>query len=126
MFKSVGGVPISITIDGRDFTPAGDNFPEIIFGGFDTEVAQNGNGTARQKKSRNSAQINSIEIASIADDDLHYLTEITRRQDFVPVSITLINGDIYAGEMMITDAPTGSTENATISISLAGPSLTRQ
>ena len=125
--RGIGGVPTTVSIDGRIFTPAGDNEVEIKLGGFSNEVPQNANGTGRVVKTRQNASISGLELAAMTEDDLEFLTEACNAQRLFPVAIELASGEIYSGDMQITgDPPTASSMNATIAISLSGPQLGKQ
>jgi hypothetical protein len=59
----------------------------------------------------------------INDDraDLEFLQEISDGLEFVPISITLANGNTYQGKGTITGDVESSTEKATAGITLEGP-----
>lgn len=124
----VGGSIESVTLDGRTFSVPADAESQRKLGGFENEVLSNGDGTARQIKTRVPLSIDGLTVAiddSNGDDE--FLQALANRNDFWPVAITYASGEVYQGScQLVGEMPTGS-QAASKAISLAGPGvLTRQ
>lgn len=124
----VGGSIESITLDGRNFSVAADAEAQRKIGGFENEVQSNGDGTARQIKTRVPLSIDGLTVdIDDAQDDAQFLQELQNRNTFFPVSITYASGETYQGEAQIVGETQTSSQNATAAVSLMGPGiLTRQ
>ena len=124
----VGGSIESVTLDGRNFSVAADAEAQRKIGGFENEVQSNGDGTARQIKTRVSLSIDGLTVdIDDAQDDAQFLQELQNRNTFFPISITYASGETYQGEAQIVGETQTSSQNATAAVSLMGPGvLTRQ
>jgi hypothetical protein len=122
MGAAVGGSIESISLKGRLFPVAADADAGRNLGGFTNEVQANGDGTARLVKKRMPWKLGGLDV-EINDDraDLEFLQEISDGLEFVPISITLANGNTYQGKGTITGDVESSTEKATAGITLEGP-----
>jgi hypothetical protein len=59
--------------------------------------------------------------------DLEFLQEIADGNTFVPITIELVSGHVYQGKGTVTGDVKGSTQNATVPITLSGKEkLTQQ
>lgn len=119
---AVGGSIESISIAGRNFAVASDAEANRKLGGFENEVAANGNGTARIVKTRVPWSLDGITVE--VDDsrgDQEFLQDIANGNEFVAVSMTLASGFTYQGQGVITGEMQASSQNASASISLMGP-----
>ncbi len=125
---ATGGSIESVSIAGRTFSVAADADSNRKLGGFMNEVQQNGDGTARMVKTRESWMIDGLQL-SIDDSrgDQEFLQGVADGDAFEPCLITYVSGESYQGEGTITgDLQTGS-QNTTASVVLMGTgTLTRQ
>lgn len=119
---AVGGSIESITLDGRIFAVAADAEGQRKLGGFENEVAANGNGTARIVKTRVPWGLSGITVEvddSRGDDE--FLQGLQNRGDYFPCAISLASGVVYQGRGQITGESPTSSQSATKQISLMGP-----
>lgn len=126
--SQVGGSIESITLDGRTFSLPSDTEVQRKLGGFENEVLANGDGTARHTKTQTPWSLDGI-VVGVADDngDQEFLKELSARNDFFPVAITLVSGLVYQGSGMITGELQYSTQSATAAFGLMGSGeLTKQ
>lgn len=125
---SAGGSVESITLDGRNFSVAADAEVQRKIGGFENEVQANGDGTARQIKTRVPLSLDGLTLdIDDAQDDAQFLQDLQNRNDFFPISIEYASGEVYQGTAQIVGETQTSSQNATASVSLMGPGvLTRQ
>lgn len=122
--SAVGGSIESVTLDGREYPVAADAEAQRKLGGFENEVAANGDGTARVIKTRVPLAIDGLTI-QIDDtrNDHEFLQELADRNDFFPVAITYASGVTYQGSAQITGEMQVSSQNATAAVSLMGPGI---
>jgi hypothetical protein len=123
-----GGSVESITLQGRTFAVAADADANVKLGGFTNEVAANGDGSARQLKTREPWSISDLAVAIDPDNGDHeFLQDISDAQVFAPVTITYASGAVYQGSGQITGDLQVSTANTTAGLSLMGTgTLTKQ
>ena len=124
----VGGSIESITLNGRTFAVAADAEAQRKLGGFENEVQANGDGTARQIKTRVPLAIDGLTL-DIDDDkgDQEFLKELSDGNDFFPIAITFASGEVYQGTAQLTGETQVRSQNATAAVSLMGPgTLTKQ
>lgn len=125
---AVGGPIESVEIDGRYFSVAADSDGNRDLGGFSNEDMPNGDGTARQIKTR---KVWMIEGLALATDDLlddqEYLQSKANQAGYFPITFTFASGSIYGGSGNISGDIKFSNQNATIPLSFSGPqTLTQQ
>lgn len=120
--SGLGGSIESISIRNRLFAVASDADATRKLGGFENEIQLNGDGTARQVKTRVPWMLGGLTV-DIDDDraDQEFLKEIQDGKGFVPITITFVSGTTYQAKGQITEAVDYSSQNATASVSLAGP-----
>ncbi len=125
---AIGGSIQSISIRGRLFAVASDAEANIKLGGFENEVAANGNATARLIKTRVPWSIDGLQIEiDNTRADHEFLKEIADSLEFVDFTIELAGGAIFQGEGQLVDEVTVSTQSATATIAAMGPAnLTQQ
>lgn len=121
---AVGGSIESVNIRGREFAVAADAEAQRKLGGWENEVQANGNGSARIIKTKVPLSITGLTL-EIDDDrgDLEFLQEVADLPGFVPVGITYASGSTYQGQATIVDELQSSSQNATATVSLAGPGI---
>jgi hypothetical protein len=119
---AVGGSIESISIRGRLFPVASDAEANKKLGGFENEVAANGDGSARLLKTKVPWGIDGLQI-EIDDNraDAEFLQEIADELDYVAITMTLASGVTYEGTGTIVDEIQSSSQSATASINLMGP-----
>lgn len=124
---AVGGSIQSITIRGRIFPVASDAEANKKLGGFENEIQANGDATARLIKTRVPWSIEGLQI-EINDTraDQEFLKEIADGLDFVSIEMELASGIVYAGTGQLSEEVTASTQNATATITVAGPGSLEQ
>lgn len=125
---AVGGPIESVSIDGRYFTVAADADSNRELGGFTNENQSNGDGTARQIKSRKPWQIDGLTL-SIDDllEDQEYLQNKSDQAGYYPINITFASGVVYGGSGCIVDELKFSNSGSTVPVTLGGPlKLTQQ
>lgn len=125
---SVGGSIESVTLDGRTFSVAADAESQRKLGGFENEVQNNGDGTARIIKTRMPLSLDGLTLDTDDDQgDQEYLQALADGNRFFPMVITYASGVSYQGEAQIVGEMQKSSQNATTSVSLMGPGvLTKQ
>lgn len=120
--SQVGGSIESVEIDGRSFSVAADADATRKIGGFENEMQSNGDGSARQIKTRVPWSVEGLTVA-IDDDrgDESFLQALANASRNFPVVITYASGKSLQGTGQITgDNPT-SSQSQTKQISLGGP-----
>ena len=119
---AVGGSIESITLDGRIFAVAADAEGQRKLGGFENEVQANGNGTARQIKTRTPWGIDglTVEIDDSRGDD-EFLQDLADRTEFYPIAVSFASGKDYQGTGQLTGENPTSSQSATKQVSLMGP-----
>jgi hypothetical protein len=126
--SAIGGSIESVTLDGREFAVAADAEAQRKLGGFENEVAANGDGTARLIKTRVPLAIDGLTV--VVDDsrgDHEFLQDLSNRNDFFPVALTYASGVTYQGLAQIQGELQSSSQNATAAVNLMGPGiLTKQ
>lgn len=117
----VGGSLRECSINNRIFQCPADAAVKIKTGGFSNEIMPTGSGTSIMQKTRVCAGIEGLVVAIDANnDDLKFLQDIADGEVFVPVTVTLADGNTYSGDLQITDAPEHDTQKATCELKLAG------
>lgn len=119
---ATGGSIESITFAGRYFAVAADADANRKLGGFENEVLANGDGTARQIKTRVPLMIEGLPL--VIDDlkgDSEFLQDRADSGDFSPFGITLASGVTYVGRAQIVGEFATSSQSATAPTSFSGP-----
>jgi len=118
---STGGPIEEISLDGRSFSVAADADTQRKLGGFENEVAPNGNGTARMLKTRVPWSLTGINV-DINDDnnDHEFLQALADGQRYFPVAVTYASGAVYQGTGQITGEVQYNNTNTTAALNLAG------
>ena len=124
---AIGGSIESITLDGREFTVAGDAEAQRKLGGFENEWQMNGNGTARLIKTRVAWSLDGvvIEVDDSRSDQEFVKSLIDRNAEF-PVAITYASGLTYQGTGQVIGENAASSQSATMAVSLMGPGVLSQ
>jgi len=119
---AIGGSIESITLAGRTFGVAADADSNRDIGGFSNEVLANGDGTARQIKTRKPWKLDGL--ALVVDDtrgDLEFLQDIADASADVPVTVSYVSGKVYQGTGTISGDLQASSQSATAPVTLSGP-----
>lgn len=121
---AVGGSIRALTLDGRIFPVIADNESQRKLGGWENEVAANGDGSARIIKTRVPLSIDGISV-EIDDDraDHEFLQELADRVDFFAVAITYASGRTYDAQAQITGEMQVSSQSTSATFSLMGPGV---
>lgn len=117
----VGGSLRECSINNRVFQCPADAAVKIMLGGFSNEIAPTGSGKSIMQKTRVTSGIEGLVVAIDANnDDLRFLQDIADGAEFVPVTVTLADGNTYSGSQQITEPPAHDTQKATCELKLAG------
>lgn len=120
--SAIGGSIESITLDGREYSVAADAEVQRKLGGWENEVAENGDGTARIIKTRVPLALDGLTLnVDDSRNDHEFLQELANRKDFFPIAITYVSGVTYQGSAIITGEMQVSSQAATAAVSLMGP-----
>ena len=125
---AVGGYSTFISLDGRSFTLAEDVDLERSLGGDTNDVLMNGDGTARLKKNKARWEVGGLKVVcNDYNDDQQYIEELAARNSFFNIQFDLPSGLIYAGVGQLIGDKKYSSQNAVITLTVAGPGvLTKQ
>ena len=119
---ATGGSIESISIRGRLFAVTADSDSNLKIGGFEVEVAPNGDGSARKIKTRVPWSLDGINVAIDHDRaDMEFLQDRANEDDFVPITVTYASGSTWQGRGTVADELQFSSQNSTASLSLMGP-----
>jgi hypothetical protein len=121
---AVGGSIESVSIAGRTFAVAADAEGNRSLGGFSNEVQANGDGSARQVKTRNPWEVSGLTL--VVDDDRgdhEFLQDVADGSGFEAVAITFASGSTYQGEGTLSGGEMiqFNTQNSTADVTLSGP-----
>lgn len=125
---AVGGSIVKVTIRGRIFPVASDADATKKLGGFENEVAANGDGSARKIMTRVPWSIDGLQLeTSDARADHEFLQEIADSLEWVPISMELASGAVYQAQGTVSSELGSSSQSATTAVTLSGPgSLSQQ
>lgn len=125
---AVGGSLESLTIDGREFPVTADVEAQRKLGGWENEMLANGDGTARQKKTRVPWSLEGV-VVEVDDSrgDHEFLQERADGFSLFPCALTYASGITYQGEGQIVGDLQASSQEASAAVSLMGSGkLTKQ
>jgi len=117
----IGGSIQSISIGGRLFAVTADTDATRELGGFNNAVNSNGNGTARQEKTRVPWSVKGVvvEIDNTRADQ-EFLQGVQNSNDDVPCTLSFVDGTTYQGTGTIIDAVEYNNMSTTATVNLAG------
>lgn len=119
---AIGGSIESVSIRGRLFPVASDAEATKKLGGFENEVAANGDGTARKLMTRVPWSIDGLQLeVSDVRGDHEFLQEIADSQEWVPITMTLASGITYQAQGTVSGELGSSSQSATAAVTLSGP-----
>lgn len=122
MSAAVGGPVEEVTIDGRRFSVAADADATRELGGFTNEVAPNGDGTARILKTRKSWKVGGLQLEVNSNrGDQEFLQQKSDSKEFYPITMTMCDGSVFAGQGIISGDLQASTMKATAGVEFSGP-----
>ena len=118
---AIGGSIRELSLNGRVFAPTADASTTTNLGGYSNTTEPNGNLTGRQVKTAMpwSVKGNSVEI-DLNRGDMEFLQDIADRFDFVPITITFVDGTTYQGAGLIEGDLEYSNDSASASFDLSG------
>lgn len=119
---AVGGSIESVSIKGRTFPVASDAAATRKLGGFENELRANGDSTVRIIKTRMPWGVEGIVLE--CDDvrqDQEFLQDISDRNDFVDITMTLVSGLTYQGTGTLYGEVTKDEQSATVTVTFGGP-----
>lgn len=125
---ATGGSIESVNVGGREFAVAADAEAQRKLGGWENEVLANGNGTARQIKTRVPLSLEGLTL-EVDDDrgDQEYLQGLADGSSFFVLGVTYASGLTYQGQAQITGEFAYSNTSATAQTNFGGPGkLTKQ
>lgn len=126
--SAVGGSIEAVSLDGREYPVAADADSNRDLGGFNNEIQMNGNGSAREIKTRVPSGFDGLSL-EIDDDqgDLEALQDFANRPGLKPVIVTYVSGISYQGVCQIVGEIKASSQTTTAPIALMGQfKLTKQ
>lgn len=119
---AIGGSIASVILDGREFPVAADADASRKLGGFENEVMANGDGSARQVKTRVPWAITGLTVEVDNDrGDQEFMQALADRNDFYPIAVTYPGGETYQGTGAVAGENPASSQSATLAIELSGP-----
>lgn len=123
-----GGSIESVTLDGNTYAVASDADVQMKLGGFENDVQANGDGSARQIKTRVPWSLADCQLSiDPATQDFEDLQNLADGQVFFPVTITEASGFIYQGQGQLTGELVKSLQNTVATVSIMGTGeLTKQ
>lgn len=120
MAKANGALE-SVVLNGRRFTCDAENEASVDLSEWDNEVKPNSDGTFRTVKSRHVQKIESLTLEIDVDrGDVDFINEVKAKLAPVPLSATRVDGKMYEGEVMITDATSLNDNESTMEVTLTG------
>lgn len=125
---ATGGPVEEVNIRGRGFSVAADADGNRHLGGFTNEIEANGDGTARDIKTRVPWSLSGLTLV-IDDDrgDQEFLQDSADLPGFWPIAFTFASGLVYQGSGQIVGDATDSTASTVAAIDFKGPGrLTKQ
>jgi hypothetical protein len=119
---ATGGSIQEVSIRGRIFPATADADAKLNLGGFNNEVSPNGDGSSRTIKKRVAWAVGGLKLQIDNDrGDLEFLQEIADGEDYVAMTVTLVDGTTYGGVGQVADEIASSTGDTTCEITLSGP-----
>lgn len=119
--SETGGSVESVTLDGQTFSVAADADVQMKLGGFENEVQPNGDGTARQIKTRIPWSLADLTLSIDPEGgDLEFIQKLADGQVFFPCTITEVSGAIWQGNGQVTGEVQRSLQATTAGLSLMG------
>jgi hypothetical protein len=119
---STGGSLETISINSREFSVAADADTQRKLGGFENENAPNGDGTARQLKTRVTWKLSGLTLDVDDDrDDHQFLQDIADAKGYFPISATYTSGAVFQGTGNIEGEMQYSNQNTLVSLDVGGP-----
>ena len=118
---SVGGPIQEITLDGRRFAVDGESDGARKLGGYENEFKSNGDGTARQVKTRVPWSVSGLAI-EIDDSraDQEFAQALANRNESFPITVTYASGETYQGVGNFMGEMSFNNLNTTMTCGLAG------
>lgn len=118
----IGGSMETISLAGRDFAVTADTDSSTKRGGFEAELAMNGDGTGRKIMTRVGWALGSVTVSvDQARDDAEYLQSIVDAKQFIDVTATYADGTTWGGRGTIIGEKTFSSVATAESFGMAGP-----
>jgi len=119
---AIGGSIESISVKSRNFPVAADADSNRDLGGFTNEVQANGDGSARQVKTRKPWKLEGIQLEiDNVKEDLEFLQGVSDAQDWVPILVTYVDGTSYQGRGTLNGDVMAASQNATSTLEFSGP-----
>lgn len=124
---SASGSIESCNVDGRRFSVAADADADRDLGGFTNEAQPNGDGTVRYVKTKKAWKLSGLTLSLNNNrGDQEFLQARANSLTPYPISITLVDGVVYAGVGMITGDLAGKTMPGTADVEFSGEHTLKQ
>lgn len=120
----VGGSIVSVSFNGRSFSPDGDTDASQALKDFENEMKVNGDGTPRLIKKRVLKMLESLSVAvSDANSDLEFLSDLNDNGDgnadgLFGIVAELASGAIYAGRGQFVGDVKRTTSESMVDLTL--------
>ena len=119
--SETGGSVESVTLAGNTYAVAADADVQQKLGGFENEISSNGDGSARQIKTRVPWSLADLTLSiDPQNEDFEFLQDLANASAFFPVTITEVSGAIWQGNGQISGEVARSLQATTVSLSLMG------
>lgn len=120
--SAVGGPIQEVSLNGRIFPVAADADVTRKVGGFENEHSPNGDGSGRTLKTRVGWSVTGFQLElDDARGDHEFLQDLADLNTNYACAITYVSGAVWQGTGQIVGELTGSSQNATGAVGLAGP-----
>lgn len=114
-----------VGIRGRLFPVEAPRSAEMSFGGFQSELRENGDGSARLTKIRVPYQVRAILAVDATRADWAFLRITSDCMDFLAVTLEMSDGVTYAGRGMLTGELILDKKKQTVEVEIQGPELVK-
>lgn len=124
----VGGPVEGVGYAGRNFAVAQDSDPPRDLGGLMSEIEMNGDSTGRIISEYKPWKFGPVALQMDDDnDDQAFIQDLVDRQEENSIEITFVDGSVYYGQGIATEALEKSAKSATMEVTFKGAGkLTKQ
>lgn len=119
MADPIGGTPLSVKVNNREFALASDSATEIALPGFTNTMEANSDGSARLLKMAKLGQISTLTVTiDESRGDYQFLQRIENLGGYVPCQVVTASGAEYNFRGQIVELQPYSTATATATFNL--------
>lgn len=119
--SETGGSVESVTLAGRTYAVAADADVQMKLGGFENEVSPNGDGSARQIKTRVPWSLSDLTLSIDPENgDFEFLQDLANGSEFFPCTLSEVSGAIYQGNGQISGEVQRSLQATTAALAIMG------